>query len=111
MKKYIVLYRANQDAMEQMGKSSPEESKEGMAKWHAWADKCGDGLVDLGSPLGNGQKINSKGKSPSEMNIVGYSIVQAENMEGAESLLEGHPHLGWNEGCDIEVHEETPMPG
>jgi hypothetical protein len=110
MKKFIVLYHANQSAMEQMGKSTPEETKKGMEKWHEWAKSCGDGLVDLGNPLGNCQKINSQGKSPSEVTIVGYSILQAEDMEKAKALLKGHPHLGWNEGCDIEVHECLPLP-
>jgi hypothetical protein len=111
MKKYVVIYYSNKDAMEQMEKSTPEEMKEGMGKWNAWAEKCGDGLVDMGAPLGNGQKINSEGKIASENGIVGFSILQAEDMAGAEALLEGHPHLGWNEGCDIEVHEQMPMPG
>ena len=30
-------------------------------------------------------------------------------MDGALALLEGHAHLGWAEGCEIEVHECLPM--
>ena len=26
-------------------------------------------------------------------------------MEEALELLKGHPHLGWDESCEIEVHE------
>ena len=96
--------------MEEWGKSTPEEKKKGMEEWNAWAEKCGESLVDMGTPLANGQKVSSKGKSPSEMNVAGFSILQAENMEEAEKLLESHPHLGWGEGCDIEVYEEMPMP-
>jgi hypothetical protein len=58
MKKFIVIYRAPMSAMEQMQDSSPEENKEGMAKWMEWAKRVGDGLVDLGTPLGNGQRVN-----------------------------------------------------
>jgi len=42
---------------------------------------------------------------------MGYSILQAENMDEAKELLQGHPHLDWNAACEIEVHESLPMPG
>jgi hypothetical protein len=111
MKKFIVIYHVNASAMEKMGKGTPEETKEEMEKWMTWAKKCGDGLVDLGSPLGNGAKVNSSGSAPSERGVVGYSILQAEGMEAAQEMLKEHPHLGWNEGCDIDIHECLPMPG
>ncbi len=31
-------------------------------------------------------------------------------MSGAVEMLEEHPHLGWSEGCNIEVYEYIPMP-
>ncbi|MEK7542554.1 MAG: hypothetical protein AAB524_02535 [Patescibacteria group bacterium] len=111
MKKFIVLYYAPASAAEQMKNASPEEMQKGMEPWMAWAKKCGSALVDLGTPLGNGQRLSkSGGSSPSQSNIVGYSILQAENMEGAKALLQDHPHLHWAEGCEIEVHESLPLP-
>jgi len=110
MKKFIVVYYASEDAMKEMGKSNPEDKKKGMEAWREWADKTGDGLVDLGTPLGNGQKINQSGSSASDKGVVGYSILQAEDIDAAKKLLENHPHTGWNEGCDIEVYESLPMP-
>ena len=76
----------------------------------AWAAKCGDGLVDLGTPLGGGQKLSKSGSSPSDKSVIGYSILQAEDIEGAKALLAGHPHLEWTDGCEIEVHESMPLP-
>jgi len=112
MKKFIVLYHAPMEAMQQSANASPEEMAKGMEVWMQWAQKCGDKLVDLGSPLMNGQQISPDGKSKnSDKNVVGYSILQAENMEEAKSLLQGHPHLGWNASCAIEVHETMPLPG
>ena len=56
-----------------------------MELWMQWAQKCGDKLVDLGSPLMNGQKLNPDGKSEgSNKNVVGYSVLQAENIEEAK---------------------------
>jgi len=111
MKKYIVLYHAPADAMEQTANTSPEDQAKGMEAWMAWAKKCGDKLIDLGAPLANGQSLSTNGSRPSKKEVAGYSILQAENMEEAKSLLKGHPHLGWDEGCSIEVHETMPLPG
>jgi hypothetical protein len=41
---------------------------------------------------------------------MGYSILQAEDMAAAQSVLTGHPHLEWAAGCEFEVHESMPMP-
>ena len=110
MKKYIVIYHLPMSAMEQMKNATPEDMKEGMEQWMAWAKRCGDGLVDFGTPLGGGQKVTKSGSSPSDKNVVGYSILQAEDMEAAHALLKGHPHLDWAAGCEIEVHESLPPP-
>jgi hypothetical protein len=112
MKKFIVLYHAPMDAMQQMASVPPEEQAKGMEGWMMWAKKCGDKLVDLGAPLMSGQRVNPDGKSAaSTKEICGYSILQANNMEEAKKLLQGHPHLGWNAACSIEVHESMPLPG
>ena len=114
MKQFIVLYYATQEAMEQMKdqmkNSSPEQMAEEMKPWMAWKDRCGDGLVDIGTPLGNGQKMMSDGSAPSEKNIIGYSILQADDMDGAKAMLKDHPHLTWAKGCSIEVYESMPFP-
>ena len=110
MKKFIVLYRAPKAAMEMMSKASPEEIKKGMEPWMVWAKKCGSGLVDMGTPLGNGQKLTPKGSSVSNKEVTGYSILEAESMEKAKEMLKGHPHLNWNPACEIEVYESLPLP-
>ena len=110
MKKFIVIYNAPASWTELMPDASPEDMKKGMESWMVWAKKCGSGLVDMGTPLGGGQKVTQSGSSPSGNNVVGYSILQAENMEAAKALLKGHPHLDWASGCEIEVHESMPMP-
>jgi hypothetical protein len=111
MKKYIVLYTAPIEATEQMQQVPPEEQAKGMEAWMQWAQKCGDKLVDLGSPLAGGQKLSPSGSTNSNLNLAGYSILQANSMEEAKGLLKGHPHLGWNAACTIEVYETMPLPG
>ena len=111
MNKYIVIYHANAEALAGMQSATPEEMGEGMKPWMTWAEACGDGLVDMGTPLGGGLKLTSGGSSPSDREVTGYSIPQAENMAAAEAMLQGHPHLGWAAGCEIEVHEALAVPG
>jgi hypothetical protein len=112
MKKFIVLYHAPMNAVMQTANTTPEEQAKGMEGWMQWAQKCGDKLVDLGAPLMNGVELLPGGKSKnSSKNVTGYSILQADNMEEAKKLLQGHPHLGWNAECSIEVHETMPLPG
>ena len=90
-----------------------EEANKGMQEWMNRAAKCGDNLVDMGTPLANGQKLGVGGGSiGSDRGINGYSILQAESMDHAKELLQGHPYLsGWNAACDIEVHEAMPLSG
>ena len=95
-------------AMEQMQDVTPEQAKAGMEQWMVWANQCGDGLVDLGSPLGGAQRVTQSGSSPSDSNVVGYSILQAENMEAAQALLQGHPHIAWNAACESKSTSACP---
>lgn len=111
MKKYLVLYKAPIDASERMIASTPEQQAEGMKAWMAWAKKCGKHLVDLGQPLAHGISLSSKGSTSAQSQVGGFSILQAENREAALQLLQGHPHLAWNEACTIELHEAQPIPG
>ena len=111
MKKFIVIYHAPADSWDPSN-TTPEEQEKSMQAWMQWAENCGDQLVDMGAPLMNGQQLSPDGTSKnSDKNVLGYSILQAENMEDANGLLTEHPHLGWNATCSIEVHETMPLPG
>ena len=110
MVKYIVLYRASQSAMEATANMTPEEMKKGMEAWMTWVQSCGDSLLDIGTPLGDGRRMTRETNSPSESDVIGYSILEAESMDAAQALLADHPHLEWAPGCEIEVHEVMPMP-
>lgn len=110
MKKFIVLYYAPTSAVAQMSKASLEEMKKGMEPWMVWAKKIGSGMVDLGTPLGNGRKVTKSGVTASNSQVTGYSVLQAEDMDAAVEMLKNHPHLGWAAGCEIEVYESMPLP-
>lgn len=110
MTKYFVIYHAPASVMEKTKDKSPAEMQADMKPWMDWAAKIGDGLVDFGSPLGNGQKVTKDGSETSDKEVAGYSIIQADSIDAATAMLKDHPHLAWAEGCDIEVHEMMPMP-
>jgi hypothetical protein len=112
-KRFLIIYHAPIDAMAQTANASPEEQEAGMALWRAWAERVSRNLVDLGAPLINGKKLNSRGSAmPSTKEVSGYSLLQAEDWEDVMRLLEGHPHIsGWNPEASIEVHETMLIPG
>lgn len=112
MKKFIVTYKAPINAEWKTAESSPEEMEKGMKAWMDWAQKCGNKLLDFGTPLGNSLTLKAGGSSKSsDSRIIGYSILQADSMEEARDLLKDHPHLDWNAACEIELHESLPVPG
>ncbi len=108
MQNYLVLYHASAATMQAMMDSKPEDMQAIMESWKAWAQRCGDGLVEM-SPLSPGQRMTASGSSASDMGIVTYSVLQAEDMDAAQALLADHPHLGLV-GCGIEVYETMSLP-
>jgi hypothetical protein len=111
MKRFMVIYRAPMEAAKKIATVSPEEAQKGMEPWMAWQEKVGEGMVDLGTPLGMGMKVTKSGTVPSDKEVVGYTILQALSMDEAVAMLKDHPHLDWVDGCSIEVYESLPLPG
>jgi hypothetical protein len=112
MKKFIIIYHAPLAAMQQTMSPTPEQMAKGMELWKSWAMRCGNKLLDLGSPIKNGQVIDTRGQvKNSDSQMTGYSILCAEDFEEIKVLIDGHPHLSWHPECTIEVYELAPMPG
>jgi hypothetical protein len=114
MEKFLITYHVSAEAMQQqMANSSPEEKAKGMEARMQWAQRVGNKMADMGAPLINGQSVGVDGSfRNSDKQVSGYSIIMADNLEEARSLVKGHPHLaGWNPEATIEVHESMPLPG
>ncbi len=111
MGKYVVIYHADANSVAAMQAMAPEQMQEGMKAWMNWGEGIGDALVDFGTPLAGGMKVSASGSAPSDKEVNGYSILEAESMDAAVAMLQGHPHLAMGAGCDIEVHEALPTPG
>jgi hypothetical protein len=66
--------------------------------------------VDLGAPLDRSTSVAPDSSTPNKSSITGYSVLQAESLEAAVALMEGHPHFQMP-GATIQVLEAVPMPG
>lgn len=103
MPRYVVLYTAPVSASAQMENNDPAMAAEAMKAWNDWSAKAGSGMVDLGLPLGNGRKVTSSGATDAGTEVAGYSILQADDMDAAVKLMDGHPHLQMP-GAAVEVY-------
>ncbi|MEP6762193.1 MAG: hypothetical protein ABJA93_12625 [Sporichthyaceae bacterium] len=110
MTKYLFMYHAPMTPAD-AAPPSPAEMETIMGEWNAWAGKVGDGLVDFGTPLAGGTRVTPEGTSPSTREVVGYSIIEAQDFDAAVGLARNHPHLNMPGGCEIEIHEAQPIPG
>ena len=90
MKKYLITIHATAKLQKSMKDTPPEERKKSMEAWFAWKDSCGDSLVDFGQPVGPSVCLTQSGESPSKMGLIGYHILQAQDMQAAKKLLENH---------------------
>jgi hypothetical protein len=105
--KFLFVYRNNSDSYDTM---SPEEMQQMLQKWNAWLTEglrqgwmldAGDGLKKEGRVV-NAKKVVSDGPFIEVKEIVGgFSIVQADTLDGAAELSMGCPIL--LRGGSVEV--------
>ena len=110
MTRYLFVYHGPMTPAD-AAPADPAEMEAVTNAWMAWADRVGEGMLDLGAPLAGGVRVTSDGTSPSDRDVAGYSLVEAESMDAALALAEGHPHLSMPGGCTVEIHEAQPVPG
>lgn len=110
MKKFLVLYSSPISPAEMMSSMTPEQAKAGMDMWNAWAQRAGDAIVDLGTPVSAAARVERGGVAASESQVAGFSIMQADDLEDLQKLLSDHPHLETPDGS-IEVLETLSIPG
>ena len=111
MKKFVALYSAPRSAIEQMrANATPEQMKAGMDAWMTWMKKNEKAIREGGAPLGKTKRVSGQGVADTRNEITGYSIVEADSLDAAARLFEGHPHFRMP-GAHVEVMECLPIPG
>ena len=101
MKKFVFIYNGPQ--------SDTPPNEEVMKAWTVWFGSIGDKLVDGGNPLSSSaKKVTEDGVDNLSSNqALGYSIINAENIDEATEIAKGCPVLGAH--CSVDVYEALPM--
>ena len=107
MSKFLYLYRGPATPMEDF---TPDQSAEQMRAWGEWMGRVGSALVDGGAPFGARSAAGDDGSTPAPGDLNGYTIVEADSLDAARALVDGHPFLSEGKGrFSIEIFELTPM--
>jgi hypothetical protein len=104
--KFMILYRAQASAREQMANATPEQREAGLEAWRKWATRVDYAITDLGTPLAHITHVGPG--TASTDGVAGYSILEAGSADEVETILDGHPHLTMP-GASIEILEIIPM--
>jgi len=107
MTKYLYLYRGPAPPMDQF---TAEQSAEQMQAWAEWMGRIGSALADGGAPFGARLAVSDDGTNPPPSDQNGYTIVEADSLDAARALTDGHPFLSEGKGqFSIEIFELVPM--
>jgi hypothetical protein len=108
MARFMLVYKGEATDMSDL---TEEQAGEVMAKWGVWMQKVGPALSDIGTPFGPGTSQVDDGSTGTAASLTGYSIVEADSMEGALALADGHPYLSEGNGnFAIDIFELLPLP-
>jgi hypothetical protein len=109
MSKFILLYNGPATPPEQMDEELVQKI---MGNWKTWMEKLGPAMVDMGQPMANGKSVVDDGSDKQALELSGYSIIEAADLDEAVKLVEGHPFLSDKTGkFSVEVFELMPTPG
>ena len=85
--------------------------QQGMAAWHAWADKHRAAIAYMGGPLGKTKKADNSGVHDISNHMGAFAVIRAESHEAAAKMFEGHPHFAIFPGEAVEIMPVLPVPG
>lgn len=108
MAKFMMVYKGEATDMSTMTEA---EVSAVMAAWGVWIQNVGPALVDVGTPFGPGVSVVDNGSTGTAVSLSGYSIVEADDMDGARALASNHPFLSEGKGnFAVDVYELMPVP-
>ncbi len=103
--KFFVTYQMPHVGLDDWMKLPEDVRKEQegtmQAEWNAWMEKHKDALIETVG-VGKPKRITKEGIEDSRNDLMMYSFVEAESLEEASQMFEGHPHFGIP-GAWIEV--------
>src|SRR5262245_14027732 len=99
MPKYVLIYKGGSIPQ------SEEEQQRVMAAWNDWFGSLGGAVVDIGNPFGPSRSVSSGGEGAGG-EATGYSILNADSLDGAVEHAKGCPILA---NGSVEVYEALDM--
>lgn len=97
MKKFLFTYHGMWEYTDEM-----------KAAWGEWFDEIADSIVDGGNPLGDAHEVTADGETrrltPDDAPAVGYTMIQADDVEEALELLADCPIIE-----KVRVYEAMSM--
>jgi hypothetical protein len=89
---------------------TPEQGAERMAAFSAWMQKVGPALVDGGSPFASSASVHADGSEGTAGDLIGYTIVEADDLAAAKALTDGLPFLSTGDArFAVEIFELLPL--
>ncbi len=103
MPQYVITYLGGNQP------SSPEEGKKQMSKYMEWISSLGEKAISPMNPFKNTSTVNPDGSvsNGSKTSMSGYTIINADSMADALSLVKACPFL--EIGGSLEVSELMQM--
>jgi hypothetical protein len=103
MAKYVLTYSGGDMP------ASDDEMQKVMAAWGAWFGSLGGAIVDVGNPFAASKTVSAGGSTTDggSTRISGYSIISAEDIDAAVSLVQECPALA--AGGNVDVYEAVPV--
>jgi hypothetical protein len=98
MKKFLITYHG----AGMPPNPSPEMMQQVKAAFGAWLAEAGSAVVDPGAPIRPVAQV-AKGSPAAQVEIGGYSILQADSLDAARAILAKHPFVG--RGGTLQVSE------
>ncbi|MBU3076757.1 hypothetical protein [Sphingomonas quercus] len=91
--RFRALPRAEQDAIDAAG----------LKQWAEWEARHAASLPDRGGMVGKTLRVTQEGAAPGVNSFCGYVIVEAETIEAAARIFEGHPHFATFPGDGVDI--------
>lgn len=107
MSKFIYIYNGPAIPMEQY---TEEQAAKEMEAWRVWMGNVGSALLDGGAPFGARAAVSDDGSDATPGDLQGYTIVEADSLDAARALADGHPFLAEGKGrFSLEIFELIDM--
>ena len=82
--------------------TDPAQMEKIQAAFGAWLAGAGKALTDAGAPVRPATQV-ANGKPGPRVEIGGYSVIEADDVEGAAAVLKSHPFVA--RGGTLQVDE------